>query len=64
MPQNYTPEYKKLFVFVRKKDVLTKASQLSTAYPKPAFPSGVANSVKNAKQKPSRIRMQEMKWSL
>ncbi len=54
MSQNYTPEFKRrLSASMRKKDEPTKASPLSMAYPKPASPSGAANSAKNARQSPS-----------
>ena len=55
---------RRLFAFMRKKDVLTKASLLSMEYPRPAFPSGAANLVKNAKQKPSKIQIHQMRWNL
>ncbi len=55
---------RRLFVSMRKKDGLTKASPLSMAYQKPASPSGAANSAKNAKRKPKPILMPRMKWNL
>lgn len=62
MPQSYAPEFKKkLSVFIWKMGAPTKALLRNTAYQKPAFPSGAANSVKNAKPKPSQIRKAEMK---
>lgn len=57
MPQSYTPEFRKKIV------LLTKASPLSMAYPKAVFPSGTANLTKNARQKPLKIRMHQMKWN-
>jgi len=53
-----------LSAFTRKKDALTKASLLNTAYPKPVFPSGAVNLAKNAEQKPSKIQIFQMKWNL
>lgn len=51
MPQNYTPEFKKIVsVSTKKRDVLTKASPLNMAYPKPAFSSGAVNYAENARQ--------------
>jgi len=38
-----------------KKDIPTKASQQSMAYPRPASPSGAVSLAKNAKKKPLKI---------
>ena len=65
MPQSYTPEFRKKIVRLHTEEgVPAKASLLSMGYPKPAFPSGAVNLVKNAKQKPSKIQMLQMKWNL
>lgn len=62
MPQSYTPEFRKKIVRLHTEEgVPAKASLLSMGYPKPAFPSGAANSVKNAKPKPSQIQKAQMK---
>ena len=45
-------------------NIHTKVSPLNMAFPKPAFPSGVANSARNAKKKPYKILMNQMKWNL
>lgn len=51
MPQSYTQEFKKkIAVSMRRKDVLTKASLLNTAFPKPVSPSDAASYKKNARQ--------------
>lgn len=42
----------------------TKASLRNMVYPKPASPSGVENSAKNARRKPSQIQILQTKWSL
>ena len=58
MPQSYAPEFKRrLSASTQRKDEPTKASLRNTAYPKPAFLSGVASLVKNASQarKPKKI---------
>lgn len=66
MPQSYAPEFKKKIVSLhtQRKDEPTKASLRNTAYPKPAFPSGVVNLAENAKQKPLKIQILRTKWSL
>ena len=62
MPQSYTPEFKKKIVRLHLEEGRTyKALLRNTAYRKPAFPSGAANSVKNAKPKPSQIQKAQMK---
>ena len=65
MPQNYTPEYKKKIVRLREEEGRTyKSITAEYGVSKARFPSGAANSAKNAKQKPSKVPTQEMKWSL
>ena len=65
MPQSYAPEFKRrLSASTQRKDEPTKASLRNTAYPKPAFPSGVVNLAENAKQKPLKIQILQTKWSL
>ena len=57
MLQSYTPEFKRrLYVFMKKKVVSTKASLLSTESPKPVSPNGAVNLVKNANPKPWKIQ--------
>ena len=64
MPQSYTPEFRKKIVRLHTEEgVPAKASLLSMGYPKPAFPSGAANLVKNAKPKLSKILTHRMKWN-
>ena len=51
MSQNYTSDLKRRwFASMKKRDEPTKVSPQSMAYPKPASPSGAANSAKNARQ--------------
>ena len=65
MPQSYAPEFKKKIVRLHAEEGRTyKASLRNTAYPKPAFPSGVVNLAENAKQKPLKIQILQTKWSL
>ena len=65
MPQSYTPEFKKKIVRLHEEEGRTyKSILLNTAYPKPVFPSGAVNLAKNAKQKPSKIQIFQMKWNL
>ena len=55
---------RRLSVFTKKKDEPTKVSLLNTVYPKPVFPSGAANLAKNARKKPLKTQIQQMKWIL
>lgn len=51
MPQNKHQSLKRrLSVSTKKKDALTKVSQLNMASQKPVSPSGAANYAKNARQ--------------
>lgn len=52
MPQNYTPEFKKKIVRLHEEEGRTNKSVTAVMYPKPAFPSGVANLAKNVRQAP------------
>lgn len=61
MPQSYTSEFKKKIVRLHEEEGCTyKSITAEYGYPKPAFSSGAANLVKNAKQKPSKIQTHQM----
>ena len=49
--------------FIQRKDALTKVSPLNMECQKPASPSDVANSAKNASKKPYPIPMHRIIWS-
>ena len=66
MSQSYTPEFKKKIVRLHLEEGRTyksitaeygvsKVLLQNMAYPKPVFPNGAVNSVKNAKPKPISI---------
>ena len=64
MPQRYTSEFRKKIVCLHTEEgVPAKASLLSRGYPKPAFPSGVANLAKNVKLKLSKLLIYQTKWN-
>ena len=65
MPQSYTPELKKKIVRLHLEEgAPTKVLLQNTAYPKPIFPNGAVNSVKNAKPKTISILLPWTKQNL
>ena len=65
MPQTYTPEFRKKIVRLHEEEGRTyKSITAEYGVSKAASPSGVENSAKNARRKPSQIQILQTKWSL